>query len=74
VKGRHEDEEDLHGLALMRLLDALLTSGDVQLQRMDWTCTHYRFDRSTSHHCMLLRKDLSVAKRRTDRAEHERVL
>lgn len=61
-------------LALMRLLEALLTSGDVQVQRMCWTCAHYRGDRNTSHHCMLLRKDLSVAELRTDCPEHERVL
>lgn len=61
-------------LGLMRLLEALLASGDVQVQRMCWTCAHYRGDRNTSHHCMLLRKDLSLAELRTDCPEHERVL
>lgn len=61
-------------LALMRLLEALLSSGEVQVQRMCWTCAHYRGDRNASHHCMLLRKDLSVAELRTDCPEHELVL
>ena len=65
----HERETLL--LALMRLLASLLESGDVQVQRMCWTCAHYRGDRNTSHHCMLLRTDLSVAELRTDCPEHD---
>lgn len=61
-------------LALMRLLEALLSSGDVQVQRMCWTCTHYRGDRQGKHHCMLLRKDLSLVELRTDCPEHEPVV
>jgi DNA-binding MarR family transcriptional regulator len=58
-------------LALMRLLEALLSSGEVQVQRMCWTCAHYSGDRQGKHHCLLLRKDLAVAELRTDCPEHE---
>lgn len=58
-------------LALMRLLEALLSSGELQVQRMCWTCIHYRGDRQGSHHCLLLRKDLAVTELRTDCPEHE---
>ncbi|MBK6628261.1 MAG: MarR family transcriptional regulator [Flavobacteriales bacterium] len=65
----HEREALL--LALMRLLRSLLDSGDVQVQRMCWTCAHYRGDRHLSHHCTLLRQDLAVADLRTDCPDHE---
>lgn len=58
-------------LALMRLLEALLSSGEVQVQRMCWTCAHYSGDRQGKHHCLLLRKDLAVVELRTDCPEHE---
>ena len=59
-------------LASMQLLAALVDSGDVQVQRMCWTCAHYRGDRDKRHHCALLKKDLAVLELRTDCAEHER--
>lgn len=59
-------------LASMHLLSALVDSGDVQVQRMCWTCAHYRGDRDKRHHCALLKKDLAVLELRTDCAEHER--
>ena len=65
----HERETLL--LALMRLLASLLESGDVQVQRMCWTCAHYRGDRKGRHHCQLLGTDLAVAELRTDCPEHE---
>jgi len=58
-------------LALMHLLEALLSRGDVQVQRMCWTCAHYRGDRQGKHHCILLRQDLALAELRTDCPEHE---
>jgi DNA-binding MarR family transcriptional regulator len=58
-------------LGLMRLLRSLLQSGHVQVQRMCWTCAHYRGDRQGKHHCLLLQKDLAVADLRTDCPEHE---
>lgn len=67
----HERETLL--LALMRLLEALLGSADVQVQRMCWTCAHYRGDRTGKHHCTLLGTDLAVAELRTDCPEHEAV-
>lgn len=57
-------------LALMRLLGSLLHSGDVRVQRMCWTCAHYRGDRQVSHHCALMRKDLAIVELRTDCPEH----
>ncbi|MBK8613847.1 MAG: MarR family transcriptional regulator [Flavobacteriales bacterium] len=65
----HERESLL--LGLMRLLEALLSRGDVQVQRMCWTCAHYNGDRRGRHRCLLLRKDLAVAELRTDCPEHE---
>lgn len=59
-------------LSAMQLLQALVRSGDVQVQRMCWTCRHYRGDRGKRHHCALLRKDLAVPELRTDCPEHER--
>lgn len=59
-------------LASMQVLAALVDSGDVQVQRMCWTCAHYRGDRNERHHCALLNKDLTVQELRTDCAEHER--
>ncbi len=58
-------------LALMRLLETLLANGDVQVQRMCWTCAHYQGDRHGKHHCELLGKELALAELRTDCAEHE---
>lgn len=58
-------------LASMELLEALVRSGEVQVQRMCWTCRHYRGDRDKRHHCLLLRKDLPVQELRTDCLEHE---
>lgn len=59
-------------LASMQLLEGLVSSGDVQVQRMCWTCKHYKGDRDKRHHCLLLRKDLAVQELRTDCSEHER--
>jgi len=64
-------EREMLLLALMRLLASLLESGDVQVQRMCWTCAHYRGDRKGRHHCQLLGTDLAVAELRTDCPEHE---
>jgi DNA-binding MarR family transcriptional regulator len=59
-------------LSSMQLLQALVESGDVQVQRLCWTCRYYRGDRDKRHHCLLLRKDLPVQELRTDCPEHER--
>ncbi len=64
-------EREMLLLALMRMLASLLESGDVQVQRMCWTCAHYRGDRKGRHHCQLLGTDLAVAELRTDCPEHE---
>ncbi|MBV6404278.1 MAG: winged helix-turn-helix transcriptional regulator [Flavobacteriales bacterium] len=58
-------------LALMRVLQALLDRGDVRVQRMCWSCAHYRGDRQGRHHCRLLRRDLGVAELRSDCPDHE---
>lgn len=63
--------KDMLLLAAMQLLEALVQSGHVQVQRMCWTCKHYRGDRDTLHHCALLKKDLVVQELRTDCSEHE---
>lgn len=59
-------------LSSMQLLQALVQSGDVQVQRMCWTCRHYTGDRDKRHHCALLKKNLGVPELRTDCPEHER--
>lgn len=58
-------------LSAMHLLEALVRNGDVQVQRMCWTCKHYRGDRDKRHHCALLKSDLPVAELRTDCSEHD---
>ena len=58
-------------LGLMSLLEQLFRSGEVQVQRMCFTCAHYRGDRKTKHRCLLLEKTLKVAELRTDCVEHE---
>lgn len=56
---------------LFKLLDAARQAGMVRVDRMCWTCAHYKGDRDGKHHCLLLRKDLKVAELRTDCPEHE---
>ncbi len=58
-------------LGLMRVLHALANEGKLQVQRMCWTCAHYRGDRDGKHHCLLLGRDLEVADLRMDCPEHE---
>lgn len=58
-------------LASMQLLETLVRSGGVHVQRMCWTCRHYRGDRDKQHHCLLLNKDLPVQELRTDCPDHE---
>lgn len=58
-------------LGLLGVLEGLFNAGDMNVQRMCWTCKHYQGDRNGKHRCMLLRKDLSVVELRTDCAEHE---
>lgn len=58
-------------IAIMRILEALVTSGDIRIQRMCFTCTHYRGDKEGKHRCMLLQKDMAVSDLRTDCPEHE---
>lgn len=58
-------------LSSMHLLQVLVESGGVQLQRMCWTCRHYSGDHEKRHHCALLAKLLSIPELRTDCPEHE---
>jgi len=58
-------------LGLMAVLESLFRKESVQMQRMCFTCKHYRGDRKGKHHCLLLEKTLQVAELRTDCAEHE---
>jgi DNA-binding MarR family transcriptional regulator len=57
-------------IALMRVLEALVHSGDVRVQRLCFTCKHYRGDKAHKHHCMLLHTDLAVHQLRTDCPDH----
>lgn len=58
-------------IALMHVLEALVASGDVHVQRMCFTCKHYQGDRVNKHRCLLMQKSMSVADLRTDCPEHE---
>lgn len=58
-------------IALMRVLEALVNAGDVRVQRMCFTCKHYRGDKSGKHRCLLMKLDMAVADLRTDCPEHE---
>ncbi|MBP6311664.1 MAG: MarR family winged helix-turn-helix transcriptional regulator [Flavobacteriales bacterium] len=57
-------------LALMGILETLFENGGVQVQRMCWTCQHYKGDRKGQHRCRLLEKTLAIAELRTDCPEH----
>ena len=58
-------------LASMQLLEALVRNDKVHVQRMCWTCLHYRGNRNKRHHCLLLKKNMPIQALRTDCPEHE---
>lgn len=58
-------------LGLLSVLEGLFNKGELKVQRMCWTCVHYRGDKKNKHRCSLLGKSLSIAELRTDCAEHE---
>lgn len=57
-------------IALMCVLEALVHSGDLRVQRLCFTCKHYQGDKRSKHRCLLMRADLSVAELRTDCPDH----
>ncbi|MBL7952637.1 MAG: MarR family transcriptional regulator [Flavobacteriales bacterium] len=57
-------------LGLMHVLHGLSTEGKLQVQRMCWTCKHYKGDRKARHACLLLERKLAIAELRTDCPEH----
>lgn len=57
-------------IALMRVLEALVHSGDVRVQRLCFTCKHYQGDKRSKHRCLLMRTDMTVAELRTDCPDH----
>jgi DNA-binding MarR family transcriptional regulator len=58
-------------MGLMQVLHRLSAEGTVHVQRMCWTCLHYKGDRDREHHCLLLRKAMAVRDLRTDCSEHQ---
>jgi len=57
-------------LGLMNVLRLLFRDGSLEVQRMCWTCTHYRGDRRTTHRCALMDLVLKPKDLRTDCPEH----
>lgn len=60
-------------IALMRVLEALVHSGDLRVQRLCFTCKHYQGDKRSKHRCLLMRADMTVAELRTDCPDHAAV-
>ncbi|MBK7942762.1 MAG: winged helix-turn-helix transcriptional regulator [Flavobacteriales bacterium] len=69
-----EPEREALLLGLMTVLQQLLTDGSVDVQRMCWTCSHYRGDRRNTHRCALMEISLATKDLRTDCPEHELVV
>lgn len=65
------DRKEALLLGLMDVLESLFRKESIQMQRMCFTCKHYKGDRKAKHHCLLLEKTMQVAELRTDCAEHE---
>lgn len=65
------DDKKAMMLGLLGILEGLFSTGDMIVQRMCWTCKHYRGDKKNKHRCMLLQQDLSIAELRTDCPEHD---
>lgn len=57
-------------LSLLGVLESLFANGGMHVQRMCWTCQHYKGDRKNQHRCLLLEKTLAIAELRTDCPEH----
>lgn len=57
-------------LGLMGVLELLFRTDALNVQRLCFTCTHYRGDRKKEHGCALFDTDLRVAELRTDCGEH----
>jgi len=72
VAGLPPERKDQLLVAAMQLLEGLVQRGEVPVQRMCWSCRHYRGDRDRHHHCMLLGRDLPISELRADCPEHER--
>ncbi|MBS1583244.1 MAG: winged helix-turn-helix transcriptional regulator [Bacteroidetes bacterium] len=58
-------------LHLMQVLRNLFTQGTIDVQRMCWTCAHYRGDRKGEHRCALLGIVMKPKDLRTDCPEHQ---
>ncbi len=59
-------------LSILHLIKALQQSGLISLQRMCFTCRHYRADISGSaHYCNLLEERLTVSALRIECVEHD---
>lgn len=58
-------------LGLLGVLEGLFNSGDLNVQRMCWTCRYYDGNKKNEHRCLLLEKSLGISELRTDCAEHE---
>jgi len=71
VAGLMPKDKEALLVGLMGVLESLFRKEAVQVQRMCFTCAHYKGDRDTKHRCLLLEKSLKVAELRTDCAEHE---
>ncbi len=55
---------------LLKLIYELNQAGIITMQRMCFTCTHYRYE-SGNHFCKLLQSPLKATEIRVDCAEHE---
>lgn len=66
----NEAQKEVMLSGLLKLIYELNRAGIITIQRMCFTCTHYRCE-SGNHFCKLLESDLTASDIRVDCAEHE---
>lgn len=68
----NEDDKENMLLSLMQIINQLVDSGIITMQRMCFTCLHYQVTHEGQRHfCRLLNKQLAPADLRIDCPEHE---
>lgn len=68
-----QEQKEIMLNGLLKLIYSLNKSGVITIQRMCFTCSHYKNENGV-HYCKLLRKNLAVSEIRVDCPEHEMVL
>jgi len=59
--------------SLIELVYKLKSNGIIDIQRMCYTCSHYKGDKSKSHYCKLIQTTLNLEDLRLDCPEHNKI-